>query len=406
MSTILIMLAVLVGAAVAYALLQPKKQAQAPEAVEERPKKAPKKPAKKVDVTANLKKKSSKPSKAKALTEEYVTPKHALFLTDVRGHSDDLNDFDWTQDGKGLLSVSSDRTIRVWNFQDKKKPVYTRVNTKLDHASACAISRDGKIAVVALVEKHKMVQVFSIAPAQTKEGQPGVEMVLEFPSKHKDPIKNVLLSPLKTFIVTACEGQDTSIRIWSLRDGRLLHTLDTKQIMNKQTTLSGCGRFLAAGTMLSDVKIWKLSISQLGELEGVANVLALKKHSKGVPCLSFGTTEDGVTTRMATGSLDGGLRLWNVAVRYDVKEDARVVWEESPSQGPPELVAVAPGNSGVVVVAIGPRLCFYGVHGKVLGVVELAHRGGVRRLRWLGNGKVLASSGEDKAIKLWKSPAV
>jgi WD40 repeat protein len=216
-----------------------------------------------------------------------------------------------------------------------------------------------------------------------------------------------MFSPSRSFVATSCVGQDTRIQLFSPRTGKLVHLLDSKQITNYATSLSPCGHFLACGAQLSDAKVWQIAVGNDGALEKIALATTLKKHTKGVHALAFGANERGITDTMATATGDGLVRCWDVNIQWDRQEQPKEV-ATLQLAATPSCIALAPGSSGVLAVVVGADIYFYNMRtGALLETIEAAHRGEkVRRLHWNKNGKVLASLGDDKAIKLWKSPAL
>jgi WD40 repeat protein len=269
------------------------------------------------------------------------------------------------------------------------------------------VSADGRIVVVALAESREL-EVFSVSVAEDdKTARPIVERTIFIATNHKDLITNVMISPSRSFVATSCQGQDTRIQLFSSRTGALLHLLDSKQIINYTTALSPCGNMLACGAQMSEVKVWNTPVGKDGVLGQVRLATTLKRHAKGAFAVCFGADERGVTDTMATGSGDGVVRCWDVNVQFDRKEEPDLLATLQLSSAA-SCLALAPGGSCVLAVAVGADLFFYHKKtGALLETVEAAHRGEqIRRLRWNRNGKVLASLGADKAIKLFKSPSL
>lgn len=364
------------------------------------PEKKKDKKAPKVDISASFK---SKPKKEKETVEN-----HNLLFTSINAHDGVINDFSLSSDCHVMLTVSADRTLRVWNWIDKHvHPVYTRISTQLEVGTACALSKDGTLAAVAL-PTYRNVQVYKVTLKDNAKEFFGTELVTDFKTGHKEPISSMIINPTHQFLLTASKGRDTSIKLFSPRTGTLLHQFDTNQISNNMACLSDDGRFLSVGTMLCDCRIWAVHASaKSGVFEGLEVCMSLKNHKKGVNCVSFWTSDLGSTDGAATASLDGNVRVWNLKVQYQIKEEPKLKsCFGLPDNLVPELVACAPGSSGVLAVSHGPSIFFFQNSGVLLERIDIAHKGGVTRLRWHSNGKVLASCGEDKHVKLWKSPVV
>jgi WD40 repeat protein len=88
---------------------------------------------------------------------------------------------------------------------------FSRVNTKLDYATACAFSHDSKYIVIALNETKK-IHIYGI---NYKNQKAELTALHSFPTPHKDPITSLCFSPNHSFICTLSSGQDTSIHLFS-----------------------------------------------------------------------------------------------------------------------------------------------------------------------------------------------
>jgi transducin beta-like protein 2 len=81
-----------------------------------------------------------------------------------------------------------------------------------------------------------------------------------------------------------------------------------------QVRLSADGRFLAATTWGSDVKLWELVFARDGLFKACSKAMELKGHTSGVLSIAF----SGDSTRAVTASKDGTLRVWKLDVRCDL----------------------------------------------------------------------------------------
>jgi transducin beta-like protein 2 len=79
-----------------------------------------------------------------------------------------------------------------------------------------------------------------------------------------------------------------------------------------QVVLSTDGRFLAATTWGSDVKIWELEFHRDSTFKSCSKAMELKGHTSGVHSLAFNRQ----ATRAVTASKDGTLRIWRLDVRH------------------------------------------------------------------------------------------
>jgi WD40 repeat protein len=90
-------------------------------------------------------------------------------------------------------------------------------------------------------------------------------------------------------------------------------------VQNFTLATSPDGRFVSVGAFTAEIKIWEVKFSREGAYYDTEMVMALKGHSSQVKCVGFSSD----CTKAYTASLDGTLGIWNIDVRYQLKEDAK-----------------------------------------------------------------------------------
>lgn len=106
--------------------------------------KKPKNKPKKVDMTAELKKKKVQATVAQGAAEEHSNILHVL-----KGHKYGVTAVAYSPNGRFLATASSDRSIRLY-FRDTltdKNPKLHQINIEYDHATAMCFSSDGRSLV-------------------------------------------------------------------------------------------------------------------------------------------------------------------------------------------------------------------------------------------------------------------
>jgi serine/threonine protein kinase len=157
-----------------------------------------------------------------------------------------------------------------------------------------------------------------------------------------DSTNVMALSPAGRLL--ACAGEDQRIRIWNVRTGLLLKTLEGHQVQVAALAFSVDGGLLASGDSAGRVRIWDTTT-------GVEKVAFGAHPHGGVTCLAF--TPDGF--RLVTGSGDATARIW-------------------------EALA-----------------------GRELGVFR-GHKKAVLAAAISFDGKLLATASQDMAVKVWDIP--
>eukprot|EP01063_Lacrimia_lanifica_P005585 TRINITY_DN13347_c0_g1_i1.p1 TRINITY_DN13347_c0_g1~~TRINITY_DN13347_c0_g1_i1.p1 ORF type:complete len:561 (+),score=251.54 TRINITY_DN13347_c0_g1_i1:61-1743(+) len=131
-------------------------------------------------------------------------------------------------------------------------------------------------------------------------------------------------------------------------------------------------------------------------------ILTLSGHRNALTALSF--SHDG--SRAVTASQDGGVKLWDVNVRYHQKEDAHVLHAFNDK----DFIyfthaALSPNNKILVLAAADTSLLIYRVDSKaptLMGEITEAHKGHVlQSLVFTGKATVVSVAHGDNKVKAW-----
>ncbi len=171
---------------------------------------------------------------------------------------------------------------------------------------------------------------------------------------------------------------DQSIKLWDVKTGQCVQTLQRHSEEVTALTLLGDGR-LASGSSDSSIKLWDVKTGQC--------VQTLQGHSRGVNALTL--LGDG---RLASGSFDESIKLWDVQTGQCLQT----------LQGHSDTV-IALTLLGDGCLASGSRdksIKLWDVQtGQCVQTLQ-GHSNCVTALTLLGDGR-LASGSYDKSIKLW-----
>jgi WD40 repeat protein len=196
--------------------------------------------------------------------------------------------------------------------------------------------------------------------------------------------------------ILASAGTDRKVVLWSLLDGKHLHTIRAATNV-RCLALSPDGKTLATGGDDGVVRLWDVDT---GTAKGT-----LKEGSDWLTCLSF----NAYGTTLAAAGYDGRVRRW------DVSKGAKIM------QGPVPAVPMKPPPSGTVAVprpvitalALSPDPKQLAVGGAD-GVIHLlsasdgkivrslpGHTSSVTALGYHPDGGVLVSASKDRTLRLW-----
>lgn len=255
----------------------------------------------------------------------------------------------YTPDGKRLVSLHADRTIRVRDAQTGK---LHGVATGKDAEVAClALSPDGTLLATAGSDKVVTLweigessptpatgsgrqRAFRISPQSTLAGHHSSVFSLAFSRDGRS---------------LASGSFDQTVRFWSVSDGAAKATLTGHTQAVRAVAFSPDGRRLATGGADRVARLWDTSTGQaLATLEG---------HTEPVCAVAF--SPDGAI--LASGSEDRTIKLW------DLK----------------------PGDAAGRSAAVPLRATLQ------------RHTGAVWSLAFSPQGKTLASGGLDNVCRLW-----
>ncbi len=179
----------------------------------------------------------------------------AQLRIDPQGHAGVVNDLQFTPDGKSLISVSADKTIRFWDVADGSLQKTLR--------SQSGSGPDGSIYTGALSADGRFLAIGGYFP-------------------------------------------ENEIRIIDLlRDNDVVLLKGHQNIINR-LAFSKNGRLLASASADNTVKIWQLTFNN-GTLQGELQQ-TLTGHSDQVYDLAFAPD----ARHLVSASADGSLRLWNL----------------------------------------------------------------------------------------------
>lgn len=203
-------------------------------------------------------------------------------LADLATIEDAMFAVAFSPDGTQLAAAGADRGIRVFNLASREQTLL--IEDHADWVMDIAWSPDGK--KLASASRDKTSKVFDLT---TKES------LVTFNS-HGQPVFGVAFSPDGKQIATS--GQDKRIRLWNVSDAK------------QAREITGFGNEVFRIQITPEGHIYSVSadkIARVHQLSDGKQVRTFNGHTDWIYCLSY----NAATKKLATGSYDGEIRLWN-----------------------------------------------------------------------------------------------
>ncbi|KJH72389.1 WD40 domain-containing protein [Aliterella atlantica] len=279
----------------------------------------------------------------------------------LEGHSDVVFGTIFSPDGQTIVSVSGDKTVKLWRRDG------TLIKTLIGHNDSvvdASFSPDGRMLATASYDRT--IKLWR------RDGT-----LLTTLSGHKDQIWHVNFSPDGQIIASA--SRDKTVKLWR-RDGTLITTLTGHQGWVGRVSFSPDNQQIASASSDKTVKLWRRN----GTL-----ITTLKGHTSTVLDVVF--SPDGQI--IASASSDNTVRLWrrNGTLLTTLKGHNAEVYRVSFSPNS-QLIASASADN---TVKLWQR------NGKLFNTLR-GHSAEVYRVNFSPDGQSVASASADKTVKLWR----
>ncbi|MEG5159937.1 serine/threonine-protein kinase [Microcoleus sp. AT3-A2] len=233
--------------------------------------------------------------------------------------------------------------------------------------NAIALSPDGKTLVSA---SFGTIRIWNVRTGR---------LVRTLNSVHsKKSVKTVAVSPDSSILASG--GDDNNVILWDLKTGRRMQTIAAHKATVNEIAFSRDGQTLASGSDDKTVRLWNVRTgSRLRTLSG---------HAGGVNAIAL--SGDGKT--LASGSEDKTVRLWNLATG----EVRRII---TGHRGPVTAVAFSPNGKIVASASTDNTIRLSNVQDGKRTRTFKGHSSSVRTIAFSPDSRTLISGGED--IIVW-----
>jgi WD40 repeat protein len=313
----------------------------------------------------------------------------------LEGHTDRVTRLAFSRDGAKLVSGSADGTVRVWNVEKGEQQAVFALTPGQEIRSLAFGAEtllaaglwDGRVKVWdASKALAKTTPVLPLLPTLTAKGPD------EIASFQADP-RGASVLQFSRIDETLFIGGNETLRRWELPELKHVAALPAHVGPINALAVSRDGRSLAVSA--TGDRIY-LRDGATGKLQRTLKVVSEGPLPAVVNCLAF--APDGKILAVgfhnpASPPNTGQLTLWDLESFREVKRT-----RPSAAEG---LSALAFSSDGKTLVSAGHVVKVWDAQTLEERQVLREHNGPVRDLAFSPNGSVLATSGDDRLIRLW-----
>ncbi|NEP35367.1 PQQ-binding-like beta-propeller repeat protein, partial [Moorena sp. SIO3B2] len=284
----------------------------------------------------------------------------------LQGHTDIVSAIAFSPDGKQIISVSGDGTVRLWDTESGQLIHTFEGNT--EWVTAIAFSPDGKQILSGSGDG-------TVRLWDTETGQP-----LHTLEGHTSSVTEIAFSPDGKQIISGSE--DNTVRLWDTETGQLIHTFEGHTDLVTDIAFSPDGKQIISGSNDNTVRLWDTESGQtLHTLEG---------HTSNVYDIAF--SPDG--KQILSGSHDTKVRLWDT-------ESGQTLHTLQGHIDGVSAIAFSPDGQEILSVSGDGTVRLWNTEsGQTLHTLE-GHIDGVTDIAFSPDGKQIISVSGDGTVRLW-----
>lgn len=284
----------------------------------------------------------------------------------MRGHTDDVGEVAFSEDGSRFASTSDDRTLRIWETATGRQLSSFPVNSTW--ATCIAFSPDGTCLAVA--SDGNAVTILDATSGQALHRYQG----------HTKMVRGVAFSRDGSRLYTASE--DRTVKVWGVESREQLHSFLHPSGYLRCVAVSPDGKLLALGGSDSPLLIRDAGTGQI--------IRTLPGHTGGIYCLAF--SPNG--RRLASGGKDRLAKIWDLT-------SGREQLTLTGHTGDVNTLCFHPDGTRLATGSDDHTIRVWDAYSGQQAEPFLGHTEQVESIAFSPDGRNLLSGGTDNTIRLW-----
>jgi DNA-binding beta-propeller fold protein YncE len=271
----------------------------------------------------------------------------------------------YSPDGKCIVSVSNDNTVKVW---DTATGNLIQTFLENNEVNSAVYSPDGRRIVF---PRGSSIQVWDATVGR---------QIYNTISEHSEVVRSVAYSPDGSRIVSA--SRDKKIKIWDAATGQLVRTLSGHSDYVTSAAYSPDGSRIVSASNDKKIKIWNASNGRL--------IRTLTGHSSFV--FSAAYSPDG--SRIVSASWDDTIKVWDA-------ESGRLIHTLSGHSSRVISAAYSPDGRRIVSASSDKTVKVWDAATGNLICTISGHSGPVNSAAYSPDGTRIVSASDDKTVRVW-----
>ncbi len=312
----------------------------------------------------------------------------------------------YTRDGKLLFTGSWDDSVRVWDAQTGR--LVRKMEMPNVKVNAVAVSADGKLLAVGATQGSNALRVFDVATGK---------IVRSFPDQQNVGANLLAFSSNGKWLAAGNEIE-ASVRMWDMATGKELHSFQHDEPTVNCLAISSNDKFIASAGSSKQlgshvIRVWSTAtgtqVNEMASPKGGVDAIAFAANDTR---LVSGGMANNVRTvngnRVVTTSpqqYENAVQLWDVETGLVLATFPGEAYREGYGTRYVDDVAVSPDGRLLATAERRGTVVLYQLEGaKRLATAK--HGGAVRRIKFSGDGRRLASAGVDTSTLVWDVEAI